>query len=40
MHRQQALGEGHGMTPITRIEIWMCGYVLGIVTMLIREMGM
>ncbi len=27
------------MTPITRIEIWMCGYVLGIVTMLIREMG-
>ena len=25
------------MTPITRLEIWMCGYVLGIVTMLIRE---
>ena len=28
------------MPPITRLEIWMCGYVLGIVTMLIREMGM
>ena len=27
----------HGMTPS---EVWMCGYVLGIVTMLIREMGM
>ena len=21
------------MTPLTRLEIWMCGYVLGIVTM-------
>jgi len=28
------------MPLITRLEIWMCGYVLGIVTMLIREMGM
>ena len=27
------------MTPLTRLEIWMCGYVLGIVTMLIRENG-
>lgn len=26
--------------PAHRLEIWMCGYVLGIVTMLIREMGM
>lgn len=29
----------HGMGP-SPAEVWMCGYVLGIVAMLIREMGM